>query len=59
MIDFSPLEGALIDDCGDRVGRGSSVFVSTEELRVNMKAPESSADDDEEDRGDGNRTTYE
>jgi len=44
MTDFSPLEGVSMDRCtplppAGRLVRGSSVFGSTEELRVNMKAP--------------------
>jgi hypothetical protein len=42
MIDFSPLEGALMDGCAllvGRVVRGSSAFGSADELRVNMEAP--------------------
>src|SRR6516225_3270411 len=45
MTDFSPLEGAVIDRSTPvppvgRVVRCSSVCGSTEELRVNMKAPD-------------------
>ena len=42
MTDFSPLEGAVMDRCVSvvRVVRGSSVFGSTDELRVNMRAPD-------------------
>src|SRR5262245_18856128 len=44
MMDFSPLEGALMDGCAllvlpGRVLRGSSVFGSADELRVNIEAP--------------------
>ena len=44
MIDFSPVERALKDGCAslvvaERAVRGSSVFGSADELRVNMQAP--------------------
>jgi hypothetical protein len=44
MTDFSPVDGALIDDSAllvplGRVVRGSSSFGSADELRVNMEAP--------------------
>jgi hypothetical protein len=45
MTDLSPLEGAVMDRCvplatEGRVVRESSVLGSTDELRVNMKAPD-------------------
>jgi len=45
MTDFSPLEGAVIDRSAPlpplgRVVRCSSIFGSTEALRVNMKSPD-------------------
>jgi hypothetical protein len=45
MTDFSPLEGAVIDRCTSLplfgwVVRCSSIFGSTEELRVNMMPPD-------------------
>ena len=44
ITDFSPVEGALIDDSAllvlvGRVVRGSSALSSAGELRVNMKSP--------------------
>jgi len=51
MTDFSPLEGALKVRCGPLapvgwVVRGASVVGSTEEPRVNMKAPDAICDVD-------------
>jgi hypothetical protein len=50
MTDFSPVEGALIDDSEllvplGRVVRGSSAFGSADELRVNMEVPQGVADE--------------